>query len=181
MIDKILNKISPQQALEILRCLAKKDQNISQQIEKEAEQLLKQVDLEGICDDVYFDLDGIDVEDLWDRSGPNRYGYSSPEEMAIQMLEEELEPYNNEVIKYLELGMVKEAEIYCMGVLKGIYKYVQESKSEFKDWAVDIPEECFEYLLEEWKKRTKEKNDFIEINKFLKKECSNWAEWALKL
>ncbi len=39
--------------------------------------------------------------------------------------------------------MPKEAKLSCMGVPKGIYKYVHESKSEFKDWAVDVPGECF--------------------------------------
>jgi len=92
------------------------------------------------------------------------------------MMEEELEPYNNQVTKYLELGMIKEARIYCMGVLKGIYKYAQESKSEFKDWAVDVPGECFGYLLDEWKKKTKNKKDLNEMTTFLKKKCSNWAK-----
>lgn len=181
MRSKILNKISAEEALEILRRLAEKDSNIAQQIEKEAEQLLKKIDLEEICEDLYLVLDGIDVEELWDRSGPNRDGYSSPEDMAVEMMEEELDTYNKEVIKYLELGMTKEAKLYCMGILKGIYRYAQESKSEFKDWAADIPEECFGYLLREWKKGTKNRNDLNEMNKFLKKECSNWAEWGLKI
>lgn len=181
MEEEILNKISPEEALEILRCLVRKDPNIAQQIEKEAELLLKKVDLEEICEDVFFTLDGIDVEELWDRSGASRYGYTSPEDMAVEMMEEELEPFNKEVIKYLELDMAKEAKLYCMGVLKGIYQYVQESKSEFKDWATDVPEECFGYLLREWKKRAENKNDFKDMEKFLEKECNKWFEWALKI
>lgn len=181
MKNKILDKISTEEALEILRRLAEKDINIAQQIEKEAKQLLKKIDLEEICEDVFSALDGIDVHELWDRSGSNRYGYSSPEEMAVEMMEEELGPYNKQVNKYLELGMVKEAKLFCMGILKGIYQYVQESESEFKDWAIDIPDECFRYQLEEWKKRTKNKDALNDMNKFLEKECSNWVEWALKI
>lgn len=55
---------------------------------------------------------------------------------------------------------------------------MHESKSEFKDWATDVPEECFGYLLKEWKKRTKSRNDLNEMNKFLEKECINWVEWV---
>ncbi|MBA7518348.1 hypothetical protein ES705_10418 [subsurface metagenome] len=176
MKNKIIDKISGEEALTILRQLAKNDPKIGKQIEKEAEKLLKKVDLEEICEDVYSVLDGIDVEELWDRSGASRYGYSSPEDMAMEMMEEELEPYNKEVVKYLELGMAKEAKLYCMGVLKGIYQYEQESKSEFKDWAADVAGECFGYLLEEWKKRINNKDDLIEIDKFLEKECSKWAK-----
>ncbi|MBM4141878.1 MAG: hypothetical protein FJ242_10465 [Nitrospira sp.] len=178
MKNKILKKISGEEALEILIRLSEKDSKIAKLIKKEAEQILENINLEEICEDVFLALDGIDVKELWDRSGHSRYGYSSPEDMAVEMMEEELDPYNTEVIKYLELGMAKEAKLYCMGVLKGIYQYVQESKSEFKDWAKDVPEECFGYLLKEWKKRTKNRNDLNEMNIFLKKECSNWVEWA---
>ena len=181
MKDNLLDKISAEEALEILRHLTKKEPGIAQKIKEEAERLLKKIDVEEICEDVYLGLDGIEVEELWDRSGTSRHGYSSPEEMAVEMMEEELEPYNNQVTKYLELDMIKEARIYCMGVLKGIYKYAQESKSEFKDWAVDVPGECFGYLLDEWKKKTKNKKDLNEMTTFLKKKCSNWAKWALDI
>ncbi len=83
--------------------------------------------------------------------------------------------------KILDKISPRKALFYCMGVLKGIYKYVQESKSEFKNWAVDVPEECFGYLLEEWKKKTKNRNDIKEMNIFIEKECNNWAELALKI
>lgn len=176
MKNKILDKLSGEEALIILRRIADNNPKIAKQIEEEAEQLLKKIDLEEVCEDVYSALDGIDVEELWDRSGASRYGYSSPEDMAVEMMEEELEPYNEQVFKYLELGMTKEAKLYCMGVLKGIYQYEQESKSEFKDWAADVAGECFGYLLEEWKTRTNNKDDFKEMGKFLKKECSRWAD-----
>ena len=68
-------------------------------------------------------------------------------------MEEELDPFNQEVFRLCELNMQKEAKLYCMGVLKGIYKYDQESKSEFKHWATDVPGECFSYLIDEWNKR----------------------------
>lgn len=175
MKNKILDKISPEEARQILRHLAKKEPTIARKIKEEAERLLKKIDGEKVCADVYLSLDGIEVEELWDRSGPGRHGYSSPEEMAVEIMEEELEPYNDQVTKYLEMGMAKEARLYCMGVLKGIYKYARESKSEFKGWAADVPEECFGYLLEEWKRKTKNKNDIGEMNAFLKKECGPWT------
>jgi hypothetical protein len=174
MNGKIINKISPDEALIILKRLSEKDPDVARRIEKEAERLFKQIDVEGICGDVYSALEGIAVEDLWDRAGPSRYGYSSPEDMAVEMMEEELAPYNQEVIRFLESDMPEEARLYCMGVLKGIYKYAHESSSEFKDWVVDIPEGCFGSLLEDWKKRVKNKNDIAKMGKFIKKECGDW-------
>ena len=89
-----MEKISWYEALKILRRLAENDPKIWKQIEKLAEQILKEVDAEGICEEVHFVLDQIQVEELWDRAGPKRDGYTSPAEMAVEMMEEVLEPYN---------------------------------------------------------------------------------------
>lgn len=180
MKDNRIDRISPEQALEILRRLARNSPTIRKQIENEAEEVLKKIDVEDICEDVCSALNGIDVQELWDRSGSSRQGYSGPEDMAAEMMEEELEPFYKEVFKYLEMSMANEAKLYCMGVLKGIYQYEQDSKSEFKDWAADIPGECFGYLLLEWKKRAANANDLKEMGEFIEKECGKWAERALK-
>ena len=176
MKDNMIDRISPDQALQVLRHLASSDPKIKKRIEQEAEQILKDIDVEGICEEVYSALEGIDVEELWARSGSSRHGYSSPEDMAAEMMEEELKPFSQEVFKYVEMGMAKEAKLYCMGVLKGIYRYEQESKTQFKDWATDIPGECFAHLLDEWKKRADNEDDLKEMNEFMEKECGKWAK-----
>ena len=171
----LIDKISPNEALTILNQLAKTDKMIEQKIMEIADDIIRDVDVEEICEEVFFVLDGIDVHDLWHRSGSTSYGYISPEEMAVEMMEEKLDSFNQEVIRLCELNMQKEAKLYCMGVLKGIYRYAHESKSEFKDWAGDVPGECFNYLLDKWKKRSKNNTEIKEMYSFLKKECSWWA------
>ena len=59
-----MDRVSPEQALEILRRLARSDPRIKKRIEKEAEEILKDIDVEGICEEVYSALDGIDVEEF---------------------------------------------------------------------------------------------------------------------
>lgn len=175
MMGKLIDKISPGEALMIIQQLAKTDKNIKKKIEEIAEGIVRDVDFENICDDVLSVLNAIYVEDLWDRSGATQYGYVTPEDMAIEMVEEELDPFNQKIFRLCELNMQKEAKLYCMGVLKGIYKYDQESNSEFKISASDVPVECFSYLLDEWKKRNTNNLDVKEMNSFLKKECGKWA------
>ncbi|MFZ2658640.1 MAG: hypothetical protein WAX69_27150 [Victivallales bacterium] len=170
MKNNLIDGMSPEQALKILKRLARSSPKIKKQIEIEAKKNLKEIDIEAICDDVYLALDGIDVEEFWDRSGSTRHGYSAPEDMAVEMIEEELMPYNEEVIRLFEMGMTREAKLYCMGVLKGIYRYNQESKSEFKDWAEDVPGECFGYLLGAWRERTTDEDDIREMDEFIEKE-----------
>jgi hypothetical protein len=134
------------------------------------------IDIEEVSEDVMSSLNFIDVHELWDRSGSNSYGeYTSPEEMAFEMVEEELDPFNQEVFRLCDLKMYKEATDSCEGVLWGIYRFEHESECEFKDWASDVPGECFDYLEEEYKKRCKDKKQVKRIEDFIVKECSKWA------
>ncbi len=176
---KNIDKLSPNDALIVLKKLWDNYPELKKDILIEAEKILSDIDKNEIAEDVFWVLNNIDVHELWDRSGSSRDGYTSPGDMAVEMIEEELEPFNNEVNKYHNLKMAEQAKQYCMGVLKGIYEFDKESQSEFKDWATDIPPECFGYLLDEWKKKCKRKKDLAEMNEFIKKECPDWAKWAI--
>jgi len=181
MKDDIINKISPDEALVILRSLAQSDNKIKSKICEIAEDLFRDIDIEEIAEDVFYALDGIDVHDLWDSSGPKRDGYISTENMAFEMVEEQLNTYYQELFRLCELNMAQESLRYCMGVLKGIYRYANESESEFKEWATDIPEECFGYLIGEWKKRCKRKGQVKDMTLFINEECHRWSGSANKL
>jgi len=173
-LKNLLDKISPNEALGILKLLAKTDKQIKKKILDIAEHMIKGIEYDSICDDVFWALDAIDVKELWNSSGSTTDGYISTDEMAFEMIEKELEPFRKEIFRLLELGMSQEAKLYCMRVLKGIYIYEHDSNSEFKDWATDIPGECFWDLLDKWEKRSKNKSDIKEMNEFLMKECENF-------
>ncbi len=177
--DDILDKISPDEALEILRQLTKIDNDLKTKVIILAEDLFRDVDVELICEDVFYALDGIDVHELWDRSGSKMDGYTSPEEMSEQMFEEALEPFVQNMKRLLKLKIHREAKLYCMGILKGIYQYKEESESEFKSWASDVPKESFGYILDGWGKNSNNK-DKKEMKEFIRKESPEWSEWAIK-
>ncbi|RZB36967.1 MAG: hypothetical protein SRB2_01767 [Desulfobacteraceae bacterium Eth-SRB2] len=58
-MKNILDKISPNEALEILRLLAKTDKHIQKKILDIAEKMIKGIDFECICDDVFWALDPV--------------------------------------------------------------------------------------------------------------------------
>ncbi len=169
----ILEEIAADDELAILRTLAGEDKHVRARIEEIARRYLSEVDLEDTASEVYFELDSIEVEDLWDQSGRTRYGYVDPTEKAWEMFEDALEPFMEELRKYEKLSMDKEAKAYFMGILKGIYRFEKESTSEFKDWAVDDPKEYFKSALDEWKKQ-KDPGDIAEIEDFIRKNCPDW-------
>lgn len=126
----------------------------------------------------FYALDGIDVHELWDRSGPRTDGYTSPEDMSVEMFEEALEPFLQEMNRLFDLKMHQETKLYCMGILKGIYQYQEDSASEFKDWASDVPGEIFGYILREWGKKNNSKAK-KEMKHFINHECPAWSKWAI--
>ena len=179
MKNDIFNKITPDEALGILKQIAKTDKKLKTRIIELAENILRNVDVEAVCDEVFSELDGIDVHELWDRAGPRTDGYTSPEDMAVEMFEDALEPFLQELYRLLDLKMHQEAKLYCMGILKGIYQYEQDSGSEFKDWATDVPGEYFGYVLRKWRKRNSNNKDKKEMKVFISNECPNWSKWVI--
>lgn len=175
MKNDIFEKISPEEALEILRQITKTDKKLKKKIVELAESLFRDVNVDEVCGDVFFELDVIDVHELWDRAGSSTNGYTSPEEMAVEMFEEALEPFLQEMYRLLDLEMHQEAKLYCMGLAQGIYQYEEESTSEFKDWATDVPGESYDYILNEWKKRGIDVKDKKEMEAFLSDACPNWS------
>lgn len=170
----ILNTLSGHEALIILKQLAKEDGTLKKRISVLAKDLLKTVDTDDVCEDLKWNLDTIDVHDLWDSSGSTRYGYVDPSDQSFEMFDEALEPFLEELQRLIDLQMSEEAKKYRMGLLKGLYQWEKFSDTEFKDWAPDIARDKFDTLLEEWDNNTDSEQHKKEMNIFLKKECPDW-------
>jgi len=177
----IIDNISPDEALEVLRTLVHEDPNLVDKIEKIVNELLSSVVPDEIASEVYWELDNIDVEELWGRSGRTQYGYVEPQEMASQMMEEALEPFLEQLKRYRKLSFSKAAKNVCLGIMKGLYQFEMESTSDFKDWAVDEPAECAVSVLEEWKGEEQMKEDLLEIEEFIKQSLPNWHRFLVRV
>lgn len=162
----ILEVISPQEALSVLNQLTK-DPQICKRAEEIALAVVGDVDVDTIAEEVFFELDSIAVEDVWDNSGSTRDGYVEPGDCAWQFFEDALEPFEKQLRKCRELSLSKQAKFLCMGMLKGIWLFESESESEFKDWAIDAPGENMTRIFEDWKKQNNNKKDIQEVKKFM--------------
>lgn len=129
--DAIKN-LTPEQALEVVKRLSGKGGKIQEAVLAEARDVLSEIDLDETADEVFFVLDSIDVQDCWDRAGSSRNGYTSPDEAAVEIMEERLQPFLDQTRRYHELGMPGEEMTHCMGLILGIYRYEHESKSKFR-------------------------------------------------
>jgi hypothetical protein len=176
-MDDVTSKLTPEQALKIVERLGRKGGKIREAVVTEAMNVLTEIDLDGTADEVFAVLDSIDVQDCWDRSGGSRDGYTSPDEAAAEIIEEELQPFFDQVDRYHELEMPEQETAYCMGVIVGVYRYERESKSDFREWSVDIPAECAGFLLDRWRERNREKDSADVMQEFIRERCPEWSKW----
>ncbi len=108
----------------------------------------------SISTELFYELNCIDVQDLWDNSGKTRYGHVEPSDKAWEMFEEVIDPYLDKMKKSQELHMELEAKNYCLGIIQGLLKYERSSTSEFSDWIPDGPSDFIDTVITEWEKET---------------------------
>jgi hypothetical protein len=173
----VIGKLTSEQALEIVERLCRKGGDIRDAIVAEAVSLLTEFSLDDIAEEVFDALDLIDVQDCFDQAGASRDGEASPDEAAADMIEEELQPFFDQVERYHELGMGEQEATYCMAVILGIYRFEHESKSEFKQWAGDAPADFASTLLEDWRSRNPQQSAIDAMDAFIRKRGPKWASW----
>jgi hypothetical protein len=172
---EIIDRLSPADALSILRTLAASDKQLARRIAEIATAHLSEVDPEEVATVLYDELNFREVEEVWDRAGPKRYGYVEPGEAADQMIEEVLEPFLEELGKYQKLGMNTETNRMCMGLLLGLYRFDHESTSEFKDWAPDAPSNFAWAVVDAWKAGAPSRADVKALKAFIEGELGGWG------
>lgn len=136
--NNILNELSGEDAKRILKILADEDKKLAERIDMLAEELIATIDFLDISDSVFYDLDGLDVEELWDHSGKTRHGYVEPYEEAYNMVEQVLDQYITEYDKYIRLNKRRPAMEYMIGLISGLMEFDINGNSEFRDWAEDV-------------------------------------------
>ncbi len=159
----------------VLQRLIARGGSISEAVQEQIENLISTIDMEFIASQVYSNLDGIQVEDLWDRSGSSRYGYTDPSDESWVMIEEVLTPYLERIREYQDAGMASQAQQYCLGVLEGIVIYSEQSDSEFKNWAPDDPETAFSWIYSEWKGGAENDPDAKEFQRTVREKFPEWS------
>ena len=173
----VIGKLTAEQALEIVERLARKGGDIREAIVAEAMNVLTEFSLDDVAEEVFDALDLIDVQDCFDLADSAREGDTSPREAALDIIEEELQPFFDQAECYHELGMGEQDATYCMAVILGIYRFEHESRAEIKDLAEDLPAGYAGTLLGDWRKRNPDKAGIAAMEAFVRERCPKWAAW----
>ncbi len=175
----IINNLSPEDAFAILRRLAADDEKLAVKIATLSLAYLSNVDVEDVAGALLDDLEGLTPEEVWDRAGNTRDGYVETGEAAEEMIQELLDPYLEEMRKCHKIGLDREAQQMCMGLLLGFYEFEYKSKTDFKDWAVDAPIFFAGEALTVWREGTMNTAERQEVQTFIEMKMPRWARMLL--
>ena len=115
-----------------------------------AKAALSDVDADEIADEVFANLNSIQVEELWDNSGKSYGGYQDPTDIAFEMIENEVRHHIRKMEQYKSLGMKLEEKEYCKGIIIGLLRYGEAGNNEFRDWCPDDPYTVAENIIYDW-------------------------------
>ena len=174
-VYQIIDNLSVFEARAVLRTLAENDANLAQRIAEMTLTSLSGEDVEEVAAALYDELDALEVEEVWDRAGRTRHGYVETSEVASQMIEAVLAPYLEELSRYQALGLNLEAGEMCQGLLLGLYQFEHELKSQFKDWATDLPLDFAQEVLAAWRRGATGEADDGEVSGFIQEELPRWS------
>ncbi len=175
--SRILESLTGSDALSILKILADRDERLAREIDAVAGELLGEVNVAGVAANVKDELESLDVDDIFDKSGARRDGYVDPGEAAFQMFEEALAPFLQDMERYRALGLPEQASACCLGILQGIYDFDKDSSTQYKEWGVDAPEEYFGQVANAWENIYHGKPPLLKLEGFVKEHCPDYAEW----
>jgi hypothetical protein len=137
-----LERLEPGEALPLLHLLLSAHPDLRPEAERMARSLVSDLDFEAVAEDVEHDLRALDIDDLNDRAGAHRNGYTPPEEAAWELLQEVIDPFVADMTRQLELRLEAAALGTCKGIVLGLYRVRRQGGGACLEWAPDFPNEA---------------------------------------
>lgn len=170
-----LKRLKPEEAAQVLSQLVKDHPELRADAEASALDLITAVDPEAVAEEVVWEFEGIDQDDIWERSGHDRFGgYTEPWEAADAICGERLAPFLEELERLLGMGLTQSALDQIKGLLLGLYRI----RGHLPPDAEDYPGESGAFVvMEAWVK----KGPAGEVQALLAWIKETLPEWACHL
>jgi hypothetical protein len=152
-----LKRLGQAEQIKLLTQLLKAHPELQAEAEELAMKLIIDVDPDAVAEEVVWAFQGFDQEEIWDRSGGDRFGgYTEPIEAAGEICEERFEPLMEELERLIAMGQMDPALAQVKGLLLGLYRLEAELPPE----AEDFPSKAGAFrVLEAWAKKAPEELD----------------------
>ncbi len=173
-----LEKLQPAESDEVLRALLKAHPGLRKEAEEIARSLISDVSFEGIAEEVEWELESHDLDEMSSRAGKTRWGYTDPTDAAHEILHEAIDPMIEEMQRHLELGLGREALETCKGLVLGLYGVRNKENDGCLGWAPDFAWQTAEEVIEKWSKGIRGKGTKgrrASLRSFLDEVAPEWS------
>lgn len=149
---KLIRGLSADEAKVVLdRCIA-----ACPDLESKAEHIARSVLSEASFKDVANDVEGairlLDIDDLNETAGSHSWGYVEPTEAAYDLIQQEVDPYLDDMRRRIDLGLEAEALEICKGIVLGLYRLKEDKGNDVLGWAPDFREEIAGWTIDCWRR-----------------------------
>jgi hypothetical protein len=183
----VLEKLDHAEAASVLTKLLDRHKELRSEAEAIATGMLTEISPFSIADEVEDALLQFDYDDLNGRAGSHSFGYVEPSEAAGELLEEALEPFVNDMKRYLEMGLEDSGLEFCHGILAGLYRVRCGGENDILSWAPDFPGEAAANALKAWSETGVTEREGAPAKKrrrrlspaFVREHMPDW-DWLLK-
>ena len=146
----VLEKLDGAEAASVLRLLLERHPELRSEAEAIGADVLSDVSFLPVADEVENAVLQFDYDDLNARAGRHSWGYVEPTEAAWELLEEAVAEFVDDMMRYLDLGLEKQAQELCQGILLGLYRVRHGGGNDVLGWAPDFPREKAGCVVEKW-------------------------------
>lgn len=146
----ILAGLKPAEAQSVLHRLLTAHPDFAAEAEQIVRSLLRETSFESVAEQVEDAVRALDLDDLSGRAGRHAGGYVEPDQAALDLMSEAVDPYLEDMKRKLELGLEPEALEICKGIVLGLYRFHKRG-SELRDYAPEFPEEHAAWAVDIWR------------------------------
>lgn len=137
----VLDRLKGDEALSLLRLLLERHPQLAKEVDALAKSVIADVSIEDVANEVEDVVRALDLDDLSSRAGRHRYGYVEPSQAAVDLVEEAVMPFIEDIKRRAKAGQKVAALNTCLGVVLGLYRLRDRDGDEFLGWAVDSSDE----------------------------------------
>lgn len=137
----VLDNLKPDEAATVLRVFLEKHPDLRKEVEALVKSIIGDVSIEDVADEVEDAVRSLDLDDLSSRAGRHRDGYVEPSQAAVDLVEEAVMPFIEDIKRRAEAGQQAAALNTCVGVVLGLYRLRNRDGDPFLGWAADSPDE----------------------------------------
>jgi len=164
---RFVRDLSPGEASRVLNSILEAIPDITEKAYSVALEVACEVDADDVMFDVFFALDSLTVDVLNGRAGSTRYGYVEAAQAAVEIFNETVDPFVDEMIRNRGRGLLFVTKTHCIGIVKGLLKYIGESGSDFKEWVLCDAREYVYTVVAEWMKGNPCIEDIDEVTRIM--------------